>query len=233
MATPLYQVVIDTIVERIASGTLQSGAMLPSETQLGTELGVSQGTARKALIELESRGLVQRAQGRGTFVTVRTPETSLFNFFRLRNADGQLDTPELEKEIVRRRHATSEERETLFGHPEEVIEIERVRSLAGKQVTHEFSVISASLFPGLADRTPLPNTLYVFYQQAYSIIIIRADERLKATPASARTADALGLAKGTPVLEVLRQSIDVLDRVVELRLSRNLTDNYDYSVSLS
>ena len=76
MAPPLYQVVIDTIVERIASGVLQSGALLPSETQLGAELGVSQGTARKALMELESRGLVQRAQGRGTFVTVRTPETS-------------------------------------------------------------------------------------------------------------------------------------------------------------
>lgn len=233
MAPPLYRVVIDTIVERIASGALQSGAMLPSETQLGAELGVSQGTARKALIELEARGLVQRAQGRGTFVTVRTPETSLFNFFRLRNADGQLDTPELDREIVRRRAATKEERKKLFGGPQEVIEIERVRSLAGKQVTHEFSVISASLFPGLADRTPLPNTLYVFYQQAYSIIIIRANEWIKATSASPQTAKALTLAPGTPVLEVRRQSIDVLDRVVELRLSQNLTENYDYSISLS
>ena len=59
MAPPLYQVVIDTIIERIASGSLASGAMLPSETQLGAELGVSQGTARKALIELEARGLVR------------------------------------------------------------------------------------------------------------------------------------------------------------------------------
>lgn len=164
---------------------------------------------------------------------IRTTESSLFNFFRLRNADGQLDTPELERETVYRRRATREERETLFGRPEEVIEIERVRSLAGKQVTHEFSVISASLFPGPADRTPLPNTLYVFYQQAYSIIIIRANEPLKATPASPQTVDALGLTKGIPVLEVRRQSIDVLDRVVELRLSQILTQSYDYSISLS
>ncbi|WP_231098362.1 GntR family transcriptional regulator [Rhodovulum sulfidophilum] len=64
MATPLYQTVIDTIVARIASGELPSGALLPSETQLGAELGVSQGTARKALSELEKRGLVQRAQPR-------------------------------------------------------------------------------------------------------------------------------------------------------------------------
>ena len=163
---------------------------------------------------------------------IRTTESSLFNFFRLRNTDGQLDTPELERETVCRRRATREERETLFGRPEEVIEIERVRSLAGKQVTHEFSVISASLFPGLADCTPLPNTLYGFYQQAYSIII-RANEQLKATPASPHTVDALGLTKGIPVLEVRRQSIDVLDRVVELRLSQILTQSYDYSIPLS
>ena len=117
MAPPLYQVVMNTIVDRIASGSLPSGAMLPSETQLGAELGVSQGTARKALMELEARGLVQRVQGRGTFVTVRTPETSLFNFFRLRNPDGTLESPRLEWETVRRRAATPEERAELFGRP--------------------------------------------------------------------------------------------------------------------
>ncbi|MEQ3625408.1 MAG: GntR family transcriptional regulator [Celeribacter sp.] len=233
MAPPLYQVVIDTIVERIASGVLQSGALLPSETQLGAELGVSQGTARKALIELEARGLVQRAQGRGTFVTVRTPETSLFNFFRLRAADGTLHTPKLEHETARRRAATEAERDALWGRPDEVIEIERVRSLAGRAMTYEVSVISAALFPGLADRVPLPNTLYVFYQQAYSIIIVRADEQVKAVPAPARCARLLGLKVGAPVLAVQRQAVDVLDRVVELRLSQNLTDDHAYFISLS
>ena len=233
MAPPLYQVVMNTIVDRIASGSLPSGAMLPSETQLGAELGVSQGTARKALMELEARGLVQRVQGRGTFVTVRTPETSLFNFFRLRNPDGTLESPRLEWETVRRRAATPEERAELFWRPESVIEIERVRSLAQRPVTHEVSVVSAALFPGLADRVPLPNTLYVFYQQAYSVIIVRADERLSAHAVSEASAKALGVPAGTPVLEVRRRAIDVLDRVVELRGSQSLTDQHDYFVSVS
>ncbi|WP_323766288.1 GntR family transcriptional regulator [Marinovum sp.] len=233
MATPLYQTVIDTIVARIAGGELPSGAMLPSETQLGVELGVSQGTARKALIELEKRGLVQRAQGRGTFVTVRTPETSLFSFFRLRRADGSLDMPQLESESLRRRAATERETGLLHGRPAEVIEIERVRSISGRAVAHEVSVIGAPMFPGLAERSPLPNTLYVFFQQAYSVIIVQADERLRAISAPQASARALGIAEGSPVLEVRRQAVDVLDRIVELRRSITLTQDQDYLISLS
>lgn len=233
MATPLYQTVIDTIVARIAGGELPSGAMLPSETQLGAELGVSQGTARKALIELEKRGLVQRAQGRGTFVTVRTPETSLFSFFRLRQPDGTLDMPRLESEQLCRRPASSEERALLHGRPEEVIEIERVRSIGGRRVAHEVSVIGAGMFPGLADRSPLPNTLYVFFQQAYSVIIVQADERLRAIAAPAASARALEIPEGSPVLEVRRQATDVLERIVELRRSITLTQDQDYLISLS
>lgn len=233
MATPLYQTVIDTIVARIAGGDLVAGAMLPSETQLGVELGVSQGTARKALIELEKRGLVQRAQGRGTFVTVRTPESSLFSFFRLRRPDGLLDTPRLESEQVRRRPSTAEERGLLHGRPAEVIEIERVRSVGGRSVAHELSVIGSEMFPGLAERSPLPNTLYVFFQQAYSVIIVRADERLKAIAAPEASAKVLDVPEGSPVLEVRREAMDVLDRVVELRRCINLTQDQDYLISLS
>ncbi len=232
MDRPLYRVVIDTIVERIASGELPPGAMLPSESQLGAELGVSQGTARKALIELEQRGLVQRAQGRGTFVTVQTPESALFNFFRLRGEDGSQQAPVLESQEIRRRKSTGEERKLLFGAPAEVFEITRLRSLSGNDKVFEVSVVPTGLFPGLADRAPLPNTLYVFYQQAYSCIIVRAEEKLRAGPADATVARQLDVAEGTPVLSVDRLAIDVLDRPVERRISHALTQSHAYTVSL-
>src|SRR5690606_37843643 len=120
---PLYQKVIDTIVARIASGEVLPGGMLPSETQLASETGVSQGTARKALMMLEQHGIVRREQGRGTFVTARTPDSSLFNFFRLRNRNGEVIRPELIDERLLERPATDVERETLQGAPLTVIEI--------------------------------------------------------------------------------------------------------------
>lgn len=231
-ALPLYQVVIDTIVARIASGVLPPGAMLPSEVQLGVELGVSQGTARKALIDLEARGLVQREQGRGTFVTIQTPDRALFNFFRLRGRDGTRPAPVLEHQEISSRAARSDDTGVLHDQPERVFEIRRLRSLPGNDRLFEISVVPQSLFPGLLDRAPLPNTLYVFYQQAYSCIIVRAEERLAAINADEETAEKLGIAPGTAILRVDRVAYDALDRAVERRISFIHAKTHSYEVTL-
>ena len=231
-APPLYQVVIDTIVARIASGALPPGAMLPSEVQLGTELGVSQGTARKALMDLEARGLVQRAQGRGTFVTIQTPDRALFNFFRLRGPDGARPAPVLERQEMVARKSKAEERALLHGAPEKVFEIARVRSLPKDDRVCESSVVPQTLFPGLMDRAPLPNTLYVFYQQAYSCIVVRADERLNPCVADAEMAAQLGVAEGAAILKVERLAYDALDRAVERRVSFIHAVAHSYDVTL-
>lgn len=232
MAPPLYKIVFDTIIGRITSGELKPGAMLPSEIEIAREMGVSQGTARKALIELELRGLVQRKQGKGTFVTVHTPESSLFHFFRLRNLDGSREQPQLAYETVTKRHSTAEERKILPRKPDIVFEIERVRSLSGRNVIFERSVVPRWLFPALPSHSPLPNTLYVYYQHAYSCVIMRAEESIRTKPADAKTASALGVVEGTCVLDVIRHSIDLQNRVVEIRSSAYLTEQHAYSITL-
>lgn len=229
---PLYQVVIDTIVARIASGELSAGAMLPSETQLGSELGVSQGTARKALIELESRGLVERAQGRGTFVTLQTPDRALFSFFRLRSLDGTPATPKLEHQDISARAASTSEKHALHNSPDRVFSINRLRSLPRGDCILEDIVVPQSMFPGLIERAPLPNTLYVFYQQAYSCIVVRADETLSAVLADETTAKALKVEIGASLLKVERIAFDALDRAVEHRTSFIHARFHRYDVTL-
>lgn len=232
MRSPLYKVVMDTLVERIASGAMPPGSMLPSEIQLGQELGVAQGTARKALSELEGRGLVQRVQGRGTFVTQRTTEDSLFRFFRVRRRDGSIEEPTLVTETIRERASKKSERELLHGAPARVFEISRIRTLGPAFPFVENSVVSAERFPGLKDRSPLPNTLYVFLQQAYSCMILRADEALRARLAGPDAAEPLGVSPEAPVMEIRRVAYDALDEAVELRTMICRTDTHDYFVSL-
>ncbi|MCB1470482.1 MAG: GntR family transcriptional regulator [Rhizobiaceae bacterium] len=233
MELPLYQTVIDTIVTRIASGELLPGGMLPSETQLAAETGVSQGTARKALMMLEQNGIVRREQGRGTFVTARTPESSLFNFFRLRERDGNIVRPELIDERVHERPATMVERATLHGSPDSVIEINRVRSLQGIPSTIETAVVPADLFSGIQRRLPLPSALYVLYQQAYGCIVLHADETIIAISAGLDEAKALNINEGAPLLRVERLAYDILGRPIERRNSIYRTDKLSYMVKLS
>ena len=47
----------------------QPGEQLPSEPKLASQLGVSRATLREAMRTFETRGLVRRQQGVGTFVT--------------------------------------------------------------------------------------------------------------------------------------------------------------------
>lgn len=66
---PLYLQVHDALEERIAAGEWKTDTAVPNENDLARHFGVSPGTMRKALDMLESKGIVSRRQGRGTFVT--------------------------------------------------------------------------------------------------------------------------------------------------------------------
>ena len=232
MSEPLYRIVFNKIISRIADGTHPPGSMLPSEIDIGLDLNVSQGTARKALIELERKGIIERRQGRGTFVTLRTPESSLFHFFRMRDADGNQVVPDLDSETITRRKSRAEEASALFGTPEEVYQISRIRNFEGKALSHETIVVSTKLFPGLQERGPLPNSLYVLFQHSYSCIIISAREKLRASVLGTDLAAVMNCDPATPVIEAFRESLDLLDRVVELRTSLMITENVFYSITL-
>ena len=62
---PLYSQVYETLVKRIADGVWRPGQVLPSEQALALQLGVSQGTVRKALDALAVDKIIDRRQGKG------------------------------------------------------------------------------------------------------------------------------------------------------------------------
>ena len=65
----MFEEVQNLITEKIRSGVWKQGDAIPNELELADLFGVSQGTVRRALHELESHGVLLRRQGKGTFVT--------------------------------------------------------------------------------------------------------------------------------------------------------------------
>ena len=65
---PLADQVFEIINDRINDGTYSIGDQLPTEGQLAEDLEVSRSTIRMAISKLEDRKLVQRRQGKGTYV---------------------------------------------------------------------------------------------------------------------------------------------------------------------
>ena len=64
----LTEGMVSNLLERIVSGGLQAGDMLPPEGVLGAEFGVSRTVVREATKTLEAKGLVSVQQGRGSLV---------------------------------------------------------------------------------------------------------------------------------------------------------------------
>ncbi len=231
---PLYRQVYDFLVKQIADGSWRPGAALPSEQALAARLNVSQGTVRKALDSLAVEKLVERRQGKGTYVAEHTQERALFRFFRLATTDGVRAIPTSAGETVRRRAARRDEIQRLTlttGAP--VVEINRTRLIDGKPAIHERIVLPMALFPGIDKRSPLPNALYSLYQHEYGHNIVAAHEELRADLATRGDARRLKLKPGAPLLHIDRIGVALDGMRVEWRTSRCDTSHLVYAVTLS
>ncbi len=180
---PLYRQAKDVLVQRIAKGAWQPGQILPNEFEIAADLGVSQGTVRKALDEMTAENLLVRRQGRGTFVARHDEERILFQFFKLTCDDGKRRFPESRVLDVRVVRASREACELLgLAAGDKAIQIERVRSLEGVTCIAEGMVLPQRLFAGIENRD-LPNNLYELYASEFGVTVARASERLKAIAA--------------------------------------------------
>ncbi len=69
--TPLHEQLASLLRAEIAAGRYAESGMLPSESYLQEQHGVSRGTVRRALKTLADEGLVYTIPARGTFLTNR------------------------------------------------------------------------------------------------------------------------------------------------------------------
>ena len=81
--SPLYRQIKALLVKSLNSGEWKPGELIPSEQELASRFGVSQGTVRKAIDEMAMENLLTRRQGRGTFVATHTEQNIQYRFLRL------------------------------------------------------------------------------------------------------------------------------------------------------
>ena len=68
MKKKLYEIIRDDLLERIKESTYKIDEMIPKETDLALEYGVSRPTVRQAIQSLVDEGYLDRVKGKGTFV---------------------------------------------------------------------------------------------------------------------------------------------------------------------
>jgi len=74
---PIYRQLADSVRSAVKSGKMPVGTRLPTVRELADMLQIAQGTVKRAYDRLEQDGLIQKTQGRGTFVSYSpSPVTS-------------------------------------------------------------------------------------------------------------------------------------------------------------
>lgn len=91
---PLYTQLVDMIKADVRAGRLPFGEKLPTVRELSDSCGIARGTVMRAYDELESLGIIEKIQGRGTFVCQRDENVSSRKDRAMEAIDTMLDTLE-------------------------------------------------------------------------------------------------------------------------------------------
>jgi GntR family transcriptional regulator len=217
VARPLYSQVRDILLERINRGDWGPGDALPNEFQLSTEFGVSIGTIRRSISELEEVGIVIRKQGRGTYVSDPAAKVSL-RFFALRAPDGEPIDRSYQLEGISRRPIDVREAHHLqCSQTAVILEVSQTLLAADKIIGYERTAIEAKRFPKLETQLRFGQDLSGLYGD-YGLILTRATDVVLATRADDEIAGRLAATPGDVVLHVARTSYAIDERLVEYRL---------------
>lgn len=227
----LYRQVKRQLINDIQSGSAAPGAALPNEKDLAQRFQVSVGTVRRAVDELVAEHVLLRQQGRGTFVGKLDRERFMFQFFKIVPRNGDSEFPEVLLHKFSKSRATQLEAQALGLHGNQsVFRIENVLHLQGQPVIHDKITISEAMFPGLnqAAFTARATTIYGYYQAAFGVTIVEADERVRADLVLADSARLLNLNESTPILRIDRVAHTFDRKPAEFRTSIVDTQNFDY-----
>lgn len=233
-ATPLYRVVEEHLRARIGSGELVPGDLIPSESQLARTLGVSQGTAKKAVEKLVNERLLYRHQGKGTYVSRIDFNNSLFRFFAY--GDGGGGAVRIRKHTPARglRPGPREVcRRLAVAAGSELLCIERVGYVDESPVMSETSWWVAELVAGLEDDAlHIPDLMYAMVVERFGLPVVRCDETLTAEAADAGTAECLQILPGAPLLVLKRLAVTTDARPMEFRITRGRGDRFSYKTEI-
>lgn len=232
---PLYHRVRDALSAGIAAHQWRPAAPIPTEAELAREHGVSIGTVRKAVDSLVADGVLERFQGRGTFVRRPDFQSSFFRFFRFVDAGGVARVPEsriLKREVAAMPAAVAAA--LRVGAGSRALRFSRLRLMGDRPLVIEDIWLPHDRFKALLAIDPgeFGDLLYPLYEQHCGVHVASAQETLSAEAVAPRNAKLLGLEAGAPVIVIERVALSADRQPLEWRQSRGPASEFRYQVEI-
>jgi GntR family transcriptional regulator len=226
-----FRQIAKMIARQIAEGEIARGARLMSERDLGKHFNVSRVTVRRALLDLQERGLIEPEGARGWFVTSAVGEPNvLMGFSEMARARGLKPGSRVLGAQVRA--ATIDEAERLGIAPgANLFDLARIRLLDEVPVAHERSRVVLDLAPEIAQGNYASVSLYDELRRL-GVVAHSADYTLQSSAATETDAGLLDVAIGAPLLIASATTFVQSGKAMELSHSVFRGDRYRFRTTL-
>jgi GntR family transcriptional regulator len=236
---PLYHRLYVILRDRIASGTYPEGTVLPSEFELTEAFSVSRITAKRALDELATEGLVERVRGRGTTVTDRAaallgaqPITA--------SIDGLLENltaigRETSVQVIEFGYVPAPDfvRARLELAPNARAQrAVRVRSLDGEPLSQSTTYVPEQIGRAYSAKD-LASTPIIDLIERAGVVVGAAEQSISATLADSLIASRLKVGVGAPLLLMKRCVKDTSGKPAQYIEILYRPDRFEYRMSLT
>jgi GntR family transcriptional regulator len=215
---PLYHQIKEKIRGRIVRGEYGIDERVPSENELAEKYGVSRNTAKQAIAELVSEGILFRIQGRGTFVSPKKVFHGVSEHLSFSDEfgpdGGSLTTKVLSIEEMPASRDTAEALQ--IDDRDLIVVVRRLRFLDGEPFSLQVSFLAKDLVPTLVNQDLESRSLFDLLSMEYGLVPQRAEEYLECKPASDFECEPMGVPHGYPLFRLSRTTYDNQDRVVEV-----------------
>ena len=205
----LWRQIQQMLQRQIAEETFRPGDRLPTEFELAAQLGVNRHTVRRALGELEEKGLIRVEQGRGTFVREQVIDYKVGRRTRFtENLARQNRTPSgtlVDSGTTIADRDVTAALEIAARRP--VVYLEIVGEAEGRPISVSLSYHPLPRFSGIEDAVASEGTLTKALKRYEVDDYLRRSTRVIARLPTGREADLLQQPRNRPVLA--SESIDI------------------------
>lgn len=212
---PLYAQIARLLADEIRGGRLPSGSSLPSEAALCKRFGVARSVVRQALAGLQTEGLIHREQGRPAIVAPRTEHrrmvqrsTGLYQQF------ASVGTP-LRTRVLRFEAATPPAEVSDFFGTDDTWVLERLRRIDELPIAFVRTWLPRTRMADLAAHSLEDASLHQVLAMHYGIHPGRGRNRIRAVAADGLLAEELETPRGSPLLMLEGQGLDLEGRPME------------------
>ena len=206
-AVPLYEQLKLSLSKKIEEHVLQEGERLPSEAELCAEFDVSRITVRRAVDELVEEGVLERRQGKGTFVASSRMSVQVMPMNEVVQGFYTRDTGRKQTHVITKREyvANRHEREVLkLQEGDSVYVFTRQMMVDGEVYMLDRSTFPAGRYPGLFERVTDNMSTYRLLEEEYGVVMRCVHKEISHTYASAEQAKWLDCAVGTPLFRMYK-----------------------------